>query len=146
MQDLRFFALGMAAAVMLAGAGPVAAAEKDLAQIVFSAAERSIITDYYGDGDTGENAERGKGAGKNKGNKGRGNKGQGVGSQGLPPGLAGREVLPPGIAMRQLPGTLASRLPPAPTGFERAIIDNDLVLVEIGTRIVHDIITDIVTK
>lgn len=144
MQGLRFFALGVAAAVMMAG--PVAAAEKELAQFVFSAAERSIITDYYGGGDAGENAERGKGAGKNRGNKGRGNKGQGVGSQGLPPGLAGREVLPPGIAMRQLPGTLTSQLPPAPTGFERAIIDNDLVLVEVGTRIVHDIITDIVNK
>lgn len=139
MDGLRFLTSGVFAILIMAGASAVAAAEKDLTQTLFSAAERAIIADYYDE--AGEDAPRDKGIGKNRGNKGRG-----VGSQGLPPGLAGREVLPPGIARRQLPGTLTSQLPPAPAGFERAIVDNDLILMEIGTRIVHDIMTDIVTK
>lgn len=139
MHGLRFLMLAAAVVVAIVGAGQAAGANKDLAETLFSAVERATIANYYRD--DGQEAARGKGAGKNKGKKGRG-----VGSRGLPPGLAGRQTLPPGIAKRQLPDTLTSQLPPAPTGFERAIIDNDLILVEIGTQIVHDIITDIVTK
>jgi len=107
------------------------------AEIVFDAAERTIIANYYGGGGSG-----GGGKGKNKGNKG--GRGQGVGSQGLPPGLAKKGKLPPGIAKRQIPSTLASQLPPPPKGFERVIVDNDILLIEIATQVVHDVLTDIV--
>lgn len=107
------------------------------AEIVFGAAEKTIIANYYGGGGNG-----GGGKGKNKGDKG--GRGQGVGSQGLPPGLARKGQLPPGIAKRQLPSGLASQLPPPPKGFERVIVDNDVLLVEIATQVVHDVLTDIV--
>lgn len=139
MYGLRFLASAVVVLAAMVGASPVANANKELAETLFSAVERATIANYYRD--AGQETTRGKGAGKNKGKKGRG-----VGSRGLPPGLAGRQALPPGIAKRQLPRALTSQLPPAPTGFERAIVDNDLVLLEIGTQIVHDIITDIVTK
>lgn len=140
MHRFGFLMLGAIAMTLIAGPGPANSAGRELTQAVFSAAERAIIADYYGDSEEGP----AQGKGKNKGNKG--NRGRGVGSQGLPPGLADRPKLPPGIAKRQLPARLTSQLPPAPTGFERAIVDNDLVLVEIATQLVHDIITDIISK
>lgn len=121
------FALAMA---RTAGAGT--------AEIVFSAAEKAVIASYYGGGSGGAD----NGNKTNKGNKG--GRGQGVGSQGLPPGLAKKGQLPPGIAKRQLPSGLVSQLPPPPRGFERVIVDNDVLLVEIATQIVHDVLTDIV--
>lgn len=71
---------------------------------------------------------------------------QGVGSQGLPPGirknLARGKPLPPGIAKRFPPQALAQRLPQQP-GYEWQVVGPDLVLVELGTRVVHDILRDI---
>jgi len=108
----------------------------DAQEIGFSLKERQIIVDFYGGG-----GDPGKDKGKDKQNKGKG-----VGSQGMPPGLAKKGKLPPGIAKRQLPAALAAQLPPPPKGFERVIVDNDIVLVEITTQIVHDILTHVVTK
>lgn len=130
MHRFGLLVLGAIALAAIAGPGP-AGGGQDMAQAVFSAAEQAIIADYYSGSGEGPAQGKSKGAGKNKGNKGRG-----VGSQGLPPG----------IARWQPPAALTSQLPPAPTGYERAIIDNDLVLVEIVTQIVHDVITNVVTK
>ena len=52
--------------------------------------------------------------------------------------------LPPGIAKKYLPTGLLGLLPPPPRGFERIIVDGKVILVEIATRIVHDILTDII--
>jgi hypothetical protein len=111
----------------LSAAGPTGAVE-----VTFSAKEKSIIASFYG-GDAAGN--QGKGKSKKKENKG-------VGSKGMPPGLAKKGKLPPGIAKRQLPTGLVVQLPPPPKGYERLIVDNDIILVNIATQIVHDILTD----
>ena len=111
-----------------AGAGGAAGAQ----EIGFDLKEKQIIVDFYGGGGS---------SGKGKGKK---NKGKGVGNQGMPPGLAKQGKLPPGIAKRQLPSALVAQLPPPPKGFERVIVDNDILLINIATQVVHDVLTDII--
>ena len=86
--------------------------------VVFSKDEISIITDYYqhhrGDAD----------AGKDKKNKGK--------------------PLPPGIAKQQLPSDLIRRLPPVNPGYERVVVDGRVLLVEIATQVIHDVLMDAV--
>jgi len=80
---------------------------------------------------------------KHKKHKGRGHGrsyGRGHGRDGLPPGLAKRDVLPPGLQMQSLPPGLASQLPPPPQG-TRYIYHNDQVLwIDLQTRLVLDFI------
>jgi Ni/Co efflux regulator RcnB len=98
--------------------------------VVFSDDEISIIATWYRDHDTASQKRDSK---KQKG---------------LPPGIAknlGRgKPLPPGIAKKYLPDGLRHALPPPPKGYERIIIDGKVLLVEIATRVIHDILVDIV--
>ncbi len=104
-------------------------------EITFSLNEHKLIASFFGGGGGGGG---GKGGKPGKGNKGKGPKG-------IPPGLAMKGgALPPGIAKKQLPSTLISQLPPPPQGYERVIVDNDILLINIATQIVHDVITDII--
>ncbi len=68
--------------------------------------------------------------------------------KGLPPGIAKNlqrgKPLPPGIAKRDLPSGLESSLPGKHDGYESLIVGNDVVLVEIDTGKIADIITDAV--
>ena len=78
--------------------------------------------------------------------------------KGLPPGLAKRDslppglqkhldkngALPPGLAKRDLPEDLERQLGKPRHGYERTIVDNDVVLIEAATRKVVDVITDAV--
>jgi hypothetical protein len=68
----------------------------------------------------------------------------------LPPGIAKNlargKALPPGIAKQALPQDLLAKLPPAAPGFERIIVDGKVLLVEAATRIVYDILSDILLK
>ncbi len=123
-------ALGLATWTPTAGAGGIG----------FSLDEKEIISAFFGVG--GKQDKGGKGGKGDKG--GKGGKGKSVGSQGLPPGLAMNGKMPPGIAKRHLPLILAGQLPKPPKGFERVIVDNDILLIEIATEIIHDVITDIV--
>ncbi len=72
--------------------------------------------------------------------------------QGLPPGLAGRPLspglqkhidrtgrLPPGLEKRRLPSGLLGQLPPR-TGQDYRVVGNDVVLIEIATGLILDII------
>ena len=97
---------------------------------VFTALEIEIIRDYYRD-HSSTAAAHGKGKHKS-----------------LPPGIAKNlargKPLPPGIAKRALPGDLAAALPPVRTGHERVIIDGRVLLVEIATQVVRDVLYDIV--
>lgn len=109
---------------------------KESARKVFSETERRVIRDYYGDRHGGP------------GDKG-GDKGRGPGKHGkLPPGLQmqleknGR--LPPGLEKKALPPGLAGQLPPAPKGYERVIVDSDVVLVHTASQMIADIISDVV--
>ena len=99
------------------------------ATVVFSRDDIRIIRAYYQ-----TNAYVGNRKGKRK-------------SKGLPPGIAKNllrgKPLPPGIAKRALPYELRSRLSPSPVGYDRYVVAGKILLVEVGTQIVRDILTDI---
>ncbi len=69
------------------------------------------------------------------------------GAKALPPGIRKRlargKRLPPGIAKQVAPAGLRSRVR-LPAGYEIVEVGLDVVLVEVATSIVHDILTDIV--
>jgi Ni/Co efflux regulator RcnB len=100
-------------------------------EVVFSDDEIKIIRAYYATND----AASGQGKHKHK-------------HKGLPPGIAKNlkrgKPLPPGIAKQTLPPDLQRQLPAPPHGYERIIVDGKLLLVELGTQIVHDVLMDIV--
>lgn len=64
----------------------------------------------------------------------------------LPPGirknLARGKPLPPGIAKKTAPSAMYSRLPQHP-GYEWQMAGTDLVLVQVGTAIVADVLKDV---
>ena len=66
--------------------------------------------------------------------------------QGLPPGIAKNlargKPLPPGIAKKFLPYDLSSQLPYR-DGYERLIVGRDILLIEIATGVVFDILRDV---
>ncbi len=68
----------------------------------------------------------------------------------LPPGIAKNlargKPLPPGIAKQQLPDGLVHALPAPPRGYERIIVDGKVLLVDVATQVIHDILTDIVLR
>ncbi len=124
----RSFLYNLAAATILAFAGPSYAGEIGI-DVVFTDSEASIIRAYYRD--HVEPHHR-----KKKPNKG------------LPPGIAKNlqrgKRLPPGIAKQALPPGLIDRLPPPPNGFERIVLSGKVLLVEIATQAIHDVLDDIV--
>lgn len=116
------------ATAILAFAAPVSASEVGV-EVVFTDSEASIIRAYYRD----HAAPRG---GKNKKAKG------------LPPGIAKNlqrgKPLPPGIAKQALPSGLIDLLPPPPDGYERIALSGKVLLVEVATQVIHDVLEDIV--
>jgi len=48
--------------------------------------------------------------------------------------------LPPGIAKRYLPDDLEGRLRPMPPGVTRVVMGSDVLLVEISTGLIYDVI------
>ena len=118
----------IALTLLIALSGPVrTSADEFSATVRFSGAEISIILGYYRQHSHSNN--------KNAKHK-----------MDLPPGIAknlGRgKPLPPGIAKRMLPSDLISELPPTPNGFELIVVAGKVLLVEIATQIVHDILED----
>jgi hypothetical protein len=55
-----------------------------------------------------------------------------------------RERLPEKVAVRPLPPTLASQLPALPRGYERMIAGRDVVLLQLRSYTIVDIIRDVV--
>ena len=98
-------------------------------QVVFTDGEIAIINGYYQRQD----------ALSKHGNKG---------NKGLPPGIAKNlqrgKSLPPGIAKQHLPQDLQGSLPAPPKGYERIIVDGKVLLIEIATQVIRDVLTDIV--
>lgn len=147
--NVNLFALVLA----LVAAGPVCADAGDVAdaavheamEAAFTELERQLIGEYYAPRPAADAPDK-KTDKKKK-------------SKDLPPGLAKRDelppglqmllekngTLPPGLAKRDLPSDLELRLPPPPRGYRRVIVGNDIVLVEIKTDRIADIIYDIVT-
>jgi hypothetical protein len=83
-----------------------------------------------------------------------GKHGRGRGAKGargaLPPGIAKNlargKPLPPGIAMQMLPDDLTVELPAPPPGCARIIVDGKVVLIDLATRVVHDILSDVLYR
>jgi len=100
---------------------------------VFSKGEVDIIAQWYQD----HGSRTAYGNGKKK-------------PKGLPPGisknLARGKPLPPGIAKQFLPQGLNALLPPPRDGFERVVIDGRVILVEVATRVIHDILVDVILR
>ncbi len=68
--------------------------------------------------------------------------------KGLPPGIARNlargKSLPPGIAKQTLPSVLHHSLPPVIDGHERIIVAGKILLVDIATQIVRDVLADVI--
>jgi hypothetical protein len=116
---------------ILGGGGGVTVGDGDTrVSVGFSVRDRELIREYY--------------AGRR--------------SKPLPPGLAKRDRLPPGLDRqlrkggqlppglkgRVLPRELERRLSPLPEGYARVIVGGRIVLQNAGTRVVVDVIQDIV--
>jgi Ni/Co efflux regulator RcnB len=99
--------------------------------VVFTDDEIRIIGAWYNE--HGSSSHRGNGKHKHKG---------------LPPGieknLARGKPLPPGIAKQHLPDGLVKALPAPPRGYERIIVDGKVLLVEIATQVIHDVLMDVI--
>jgi len=116
--------------VLLAHFAAIGTASADVGvSVVFSEKEISIIGAWYQDHRQSQGRKKTK-------------------SKGLPPGMAKNlargQPLPPGIAKQYLPTDLNLTLPPPRKGFERVIVEGKVLLVEIATRVVHDILTDVI--
>ena len=114
-------------ALVLSFLAPAAAADLDVS-IRFSSGEISVIHDFFHDHRVDK-----KGGKKER--------------KPLPPGIAKNlargKPLPPGIAKRALPNDLVVKLPPVADGYERIIVAGKILLVEIATQVVHDILVDV---
>ena len=90
--------------------------------VVFTAVERRLIADYYADPQHAGPAS----------------------DRRLPPGIAKKVArggaLPPGIAKRYLPDDLERRLRPTPPGVTRVVMGSDVLLVEVATGLIYDVI------
>ena len=128
------------AAILLAFTASPAAAGDFGVSVEFSDKEIATIRAYYRDhsGSSSHKGNGNKGNGKNKGNKS------------LPPGIAMNlqrgKALPPGIAKQALPNGLISQLPAPPKGFERLEVDGRVLLVEVATQVIHDVLEDVVLR
>lgn len=131
MPMIRTIFSSLCAIVLLGLYLPVGAAEIGI-QVGFSDGEISTIRAYYRDH---ASVQPGNGKGKK-------------GAKGLPPGIAKNlqrgKPLPPGIAKQVLPTGLITLLPPAPHGFERIEIAGKILLVEIATQVIHDVLEDVI--
>ena len=98
--------------------------------LVFSKDEIAIINDYY--------ARHPVDTGSPQQNKAK--------NKGLPPGIAKNlargKPLPPGIAKKQLPTDLVRMLPPVYPGYERVVLDGRVLLVDIATQMIHDVLLE----
>jgi hypothetical protein len=130
----RLSAVFLAGTLFVAASLPAAAGEIGI-QIGFSDREISTIQAYYRDSDVASRSGNSK-AGKN--------------GKGLPPGIAKNlqrgKPLPPGIAKQGLPSGLLAVLPPPPKGFERIEVAGKILLVEIATQVIHDVLEDVIFR
>jgi len=128
---IRRIAPQFLAILLLAAAGQTGAAELGV-QVAFTDGEASIIRAYYHDGHATQ-------PGKKKAKHGK---------KSLPPGIAKNlargKPLPPGIAKQVLPAGLIELLPSPPHGFERITVSGKVLLVEIATQVIHDVLEDVI--
>jgi hypothetical protein len=125
------FRISLAVIALMLGLGSAGNASARDIHVVISPEEIRIIREYY----TRESQEQPKARAQ---------------SGGLPPGIAKNlargKPLPPGIAKRALPDGLERQLPPPPKGYERVVLDGRVLLVEIATQVIHDVLTDLILR
>ena len=125
----RHILIGISALILVAISAP-ASAGQIAGHIKFSDLEISAIRAYYRDHEAADPGASARGMGRKK----------------LPPGIARNlqrgKSLPPGIAKQVLPARLTQVLPAAPKGFERVIVDGKILLIEIATQVIHDVLED----
>lgn len=122
-------------AALLIGLMPMQATAGEIGiSVEFSDKEISVISAYYRDHSASYSQ-------KGNGKKGNGNS---KGQKSLPPGIAMNlqrgKSLPPGIAKQVLPTGLIDLLPAPPRGFERLEVDGKVLLVEIATQVIYDVL------
>jgi len=126
---MKNFCISLLVLVPLAFAVTKTDAAEIAVELRFSTSEVSIIREFYERQETSRNPRK---KSRNQ----------------LPPGIAknlGRgKPLPPGIAKQMLPNDLIGRLPPVSEGYERVVIDGKVLLVEVATQVIHDILTDVI--
>lgn len=70
-----------------------------------------------------------------------------INAQALPPGIRKRlergKPLPPGIAKQVAPAELRSRVP-VPDGYQLVEVGLDVLLVEVATNVIHDVLMDVI--
>ncbi len=124
--------LGLTTILLLASVPAALAHEAEaIFDVVFTEIERQVIREYYRNHAASGHS---KSKGKHK-------------SKGLPPGIAKNfergKPLPPGIAKQRLPYDLTRQLPPPPRGYERIIVAGKIILIEVATQVILDILTDV---
>lgn len=136
---MRIISLLLTAIVVLGSstsvpAGSITAVAKVgdvVVEVAFTDEEIHIILAHYNS--TNKNKHKGKGRHKQKS---------------LPPGIAKNlargKPLPPGISKQSLPSDLLQALPPVMDGHEIIVISGKILLIEIASRIVRDILTDVI--
>ena len=148
---LCFFALLPASPGVLASSNVTEDIAKGAVQIIFTETEKKIIREYFEDPGYGGYTEETRKSSQGGGKKGKKN------NKGMPPGLAKRKelppglqrhlerngTLPPGLQKKALPSDLQTRLPREHRGYERVIVDTDVLLVEIATGVIRDVIQDV---
>ena len=109
----------------------------DVAGKLITAAEKEIIRHYFA---TGTKSTGGQAASGKKG------KSKDQGAKQMPQGTAMKlergGMMPPGIERTRFPSDLLRQLPNRPAGQESGIVGNDVVLIEIATGLILDILTD----
>lgn len=123
-----FLAAVLAMSYLTGTTGIATASERSLSvTVVFSEEEIRLIRAYYANS---RDNQRGRGK-----------------ARGLPPGIAKNlqrgKTLPPGIAKQALPNDLVASLPPVPDGHERIVVAGKVLLIEIATQVVRDVLTDV---
>jgi len=148
---LFFFALLPISFGTLAATNVADEIAKQAVHIAFTETEKKVIREYFGDPGYGSYTKQPQESSQGEGKKGKKNK------KGMPPGLAKRKelppglqrqlerngTLPPGLQKKALPSDLQTRLPAEQRGYERVIVDTDVLLVETATGIIRDVIRDV---
>jgi hypothetical protein len=115
------------------GQGPSQAAVPGAPNVVVTQRDRSSIYGYYRPLYAAGNCPPGL-AKKNNGC--------------LPPGQAKKfwamgQPLPAGVVFYPLPGALLGQLTPAPSGYQYVRVDNDILMMAIGTQLIVSVIADL---
>jgi hypothetical protein len=127
---LALTALVAGCAALTATSGRVVIQDQNTQVAVsFSSRDRALIDEYYGKKEKKKKKNLPPGLAKRKG--------------GLPPGLAKRDTLPPGLRRDPLPDELEVQRTTLPSGYIRARVGQDIVLLDGRTRVVIDVIYEV---